>query len=167
MNFRALATLVVVSAVGITASPSAQAADGKAEGTVTVNGKATKLSFAYAKAVQGFFDPTKKDVEVVLSDVPLSVKQLDDMFELMRMRDAGTLHTFEITLNSEGTPISTTWKHNGFKPPSPSGLSSADVFTKKIFDGKTVEGRYKSAKEKEFFGNTYSFDVSFRADIRH
>jgi hypothetical protein len=165
MKVRSLKTLVVFLIFGILASPVALAADGKAEGTVTVNGKTTKLSYAYAKAVEGFFDKTKKDVEVILSDVPLSAKLRDDVFELMRMKDAGKLHTFEITLNAEGTPISTSWKHNGFKPPSPSGLSSADVFTKKTFDGKTVDGRYKSAKEKEFFGNTYSFDVAFRADI--
>jgi len=54
-----------------------------------------------------------------------------------------------------------------FKGPTPSGLSSSDVFTKKVFDGKTVEGSYKSAAPAEFFDNTYSFDVTFHAAITH
>jgi hypothetical protein len=159
-----LAGLILAAGVAAIA-PRAAAADGKAEGTLTVNGKTTKLSYAYARAVKGFFDKTKEDVEVVLSDVPLEAKTLEDQFERIHMADAGKLHAFEITIDAEGKPISTAFRHNGFKGPSPSGLSSEDVFTKKTFDGKTVDGRYKSAKQKEFFGNTYTFDVTFRADI--
>ncbi len=123
MSVHSLRTLLIFTTIGILASPAAQAAEGKAEGTITVNGKTTKLSYAYAKAVEGFFDKTKQDVEVILSDVPLSAKLREDVFELMRMKDAGKLHTFEITLDSEGTPISTSWRHNGFNPPSPSGIA--------------------------------------------
>jgi hypothetical protein len=165
MIARALTTLAVFAAFRLLASPAALAADGKAEGTITVNGKTTKLSHAYARAVKGFFDKTKEDVEVVLSDVPLEGKALEDQFERMHLAEAGKLHAFEITIDAEGKPISTAFRHNGFKGPSPSGLSSEDVFTKKTFDGKTVDARYKSAKEQEFFGNTYAFDVAFKADI--
>ena len=146
-------------------APLAHAADGRAEGTITVNGKTTKLSYAYARAVKGFFDKTKEDVEVVLTDVPLDGKALEDQFERMHMADAGKLHAFEITIGAEGKPISTAFRDNGFKKASPSGLSSEDVFTAKTFDGKTIDARYKSAKQSEFFGETYSFDVTFRADI--
>lgn len=165
MNARTRTALAVFAAFGLLATPAALAADGKAEGTVTVNGKTTKLSYAYARAVKGFFDKTKEDVEVVLSDIPLEGKALEDQFERIHMADAGKLHAFEITIDADGKPISTAFRHNGFKNASPSGLSSDDVFTKKVFDGKTVDGRYTSARQKEFFGNTYAFDVAFRADI--
>jgi hypothetical protein len=165
MSARARMALVALSAVGLLAAPAAGAADGKAEGTITVNGKETKLAHAYARAVKGFFDRTKEDVEVILSDVPLEGKALEDPFERIHMADAGKLHAFEITFGADGAPISTSFRDAGFRKASPSGLSSADVFTKKVFDGKTIEGRYRSAKEKEFFGDTYSFDVSFRADV--
>ena len=165
MSARAWTTLAVIAALGLLASPSARAADGKADGTITVNGTTTKLSYAYARAVKGFFDKTKEDIEVVLSDVPLEGKAVEDQFERMHMADAGKLHAFEITIGADGKPISTAFRHNGFKKASPSGLSSEDVFTKKVFDGKTVEGRYKSAKQHEFFGETYSFDVAFKAEI--
>lgn len=146
-------------------APRAAAAEGKAEGKLTVNGKSTDVKYAYASAGPGFFDKTKEDVTVIVSDVPLEGKALEDQFERIHMADAGKLHAFEITIDAEGKPISTAFRHNGFKGPSPSGLSSEDVFTKKTLDGKTVDGRYMSAKPHEFFGNTYSFDVSFKADI--
>lgn len=158
-----LAGLILVSGAAVL-TPRA-AADGKAEGTITVNGKATKLSYAYARAEPGFFDQTKEDVVVILSDVPLDAKVLQDRVELQQLANAGKIHLFEITINAEGKPIQTAFRHNGFKGPSPSGLSSADVFTKKTFDRKTVDAAYKSAKPGEFFGNTYSFDVAFKADI--
>jgi hypothetical protein len=165
MSARAHTSLALLAAFGLLASPAARAADGRAEGTITVNGKTTKLTHAYARAVKGFFDKTKEDVVVILSDVPLEAKALEDQFERSRMADAGKLHAFEITIDADGKPISTAFRDNGFRKASPSGLSSADVFTKKVFDGKTVEGSYKSAKESEFFGETYSFDVSFKAPI--
>ncbi len=165
MTFRTGTTLAFLAASGLLASPAARAAGGTAQGTITVNGKTTKLAHAYARAVTGFFDKTKEDVEVILSDVPLEGKALEDQFERIHMADAGKLHAFEITLDAEGKPISTSFRDNGFKGTSPSGLSSADVFTKKVFDAKTVSGSYKSAKEHEFFGNKYAFDVSFTAEI--
>jgi hypothetical protein len=164
MSVRAAAT--ALACFGLLAGPVASAADGgTASGTITVNGKTTKLAHAYARAVPGFFDKTKEDVLVILTDVPLDAKALEDIFERIKLADAGKLHAFEITIGAEGKPISTAFRDNGFKKASPSGLSSADVFTKKVFDGKTVEGTYKSAKESEFFGETYSFDVSFRAEV--
>jgi len=165
MNAHLRTALVVLVSLGVLSSPLLGSAGGTASGTITVNGRTTKLAHAYARAVPGFFDKTKEDVVVILTDVPLDAKSLEDQFERIHLADAGKLHAFEITLDAEGKPISTSFRDNGFKKASPSGLSSADVFTKKVFDGKTVEGSYKSAKESEFFGETYSFDVSFRADV--
>ncbi len=161
---RAFAVLAA-SLVLLLAAPAARASGGTASGTVTVNGKTAKMAHAYARAVPGFFDKKTEDVEVILSDVPLEGKALTDVFERIHMADAGKLHAFEITIGADGKPISTAFRDNGFKKAAPSGLSSEDVFTKKVFDGKSVAGSYKSAKEKEFFGDHYSFDVSFSAEI--
>ena len=165
MSARARTPLALLAAFGLLAAPAARAADGTAQGTITVNGRTTKLSHAYARAVPGFFDKTKEDVVVILTDVPLEAKALEDEFERIHMADAGKLHAFEITLDADGKPISTSFRDDGFKKASPSGLSSSDVFTKKTFDGKTVSGSYKSDKQHEFFGDTYAFDVSFQAEI--
>ena len=157
------ASLVAISlaATGAKADP----ADGKAEGTLTVNGKVTKVAYAYARSVPGFFDKNTMDTQVIVSDVPLDAKALGDDFVRSGMAEAGRLHAFEIIIDASGTPISTAWRDNGFKGPTPSGLSSADPFTKSVLDGKVVAGNYKSAEPAEFFGNTYAFDVTFRAPI--
>ena len=145
----------------------AEPADGTASGTLTVNGKTTKVAYAYARSVPGFFDKNTMDTKVIVSDVPLDAKALSDDFARSDLADAGKLHAFEITIDATGTVISTAWRDNGFKGPMPSGLSSADVFTKKVLDDKVVDGSYKSAEPAEFFGNTYAFDVTFRAAIAH
>ena len=142
-------------------------ADGKAEGTLTVNGKTTNVAFAHARSVPGFSDPNTKDILVIVSDVKLDDKALADEFARIDMAKQGKLHAFEITVDATGTPVSTAWRHDGFKGAMPSGLSSDDVFTKKTLDDKLVEGSYKSAAPAEFFDNTYAFDVTFRAAIAH
>ena len=154
---------------------NADPADGTASGTLTVNGKTTQVAYAYARSVPGFFDKSTQDTQVIVSDVPLDATALSDPFVRGDLADAGKLHAFEITIDVSGTPISTAWRDNGFKGPQPSGLSSADVFhlrqgfggqvTKTVLDGKVVEGSYKSAAPAEFFGNTYAFDVTFRAVV--
>jgi hypothetical protein len=154
----------LLAASGAAMAPRA-AAEGRAEGRLTVDGKATDVKYAYAFAGPGFFDKTKEDVTVIVSDVSLDAKALEDEFERIHMAEAGKLHAFEITIDADAKPISTAFRHDGFKKASPSGLSSEDVFEKVTFDGKTVEGRYKSAKPHEFFGTTYSFDVSFKTEI--
>jgi hypothetical protein len=117
--------------------------------------------------VPGFFDPSTKDIRVIVSDVALGAAALADDFARIDLPKVGKLHAVEITIDATGAPVSTAWRHNGFDGPVPSGLSTADVFTKKVLDGKVVEGSYKSAAPAEFFGNTYAFDVTFRAAIAH
>ena len=146
---------------------AADSADGKAAGTLTVNGKTTKVVFAYARSVPGFFDKNTNDTQVIVSDVPLDAKALADEFVRIDLAKEGKLHAFEIVIDATGAPISTAWRHDGFKGPMPSGLNSDDVFTKKVLDDKVVQGGYKSAAEEEFFGNTYAFDVTFRAAVAH
>ena len=146
---------------------AAESADGKAAGTLTVNGKTTKVAFAYARSVPGFFDKNTNDTQVIVSDVQLDAQALADEFARIDLAKQGKLHAFEIVIDATGTPVSTAWRHDGFKGPMPSGLNSDDVFTKKVLDDKVVEGSYKSAAEAEFFGNTYAFDVTFRAAVAH
>jgi hypothetical protein len=150
-----------------TTEGSAEPAEGTASGTLTVNGKTTQVAYSYARSVPGFFDKATRDTQVIVSDVPLDAAALGDPFVRGDLADAGKLHAFEITIDASGTPISTAWRDNGFKGPQPSGLSSADPFTKTVLDAHVVAGNYKSAEPAEFFGNTYAFDVTFRAAISH
>jgi len=163
----ALAAFSLVATSLSATDGNADPADGKAEGTLTVNGKTIKVAYAYARSVPGFFDKNTNDTQVIVSDLPLEGEALTDEFVRIGLAKEGKLHAFEITIDATGTPVSTAWRHDGFDGPMPSGLSTADVFTKKVLDDKVVEGSYKSAAEEEFFGNTYEFDVTFRAAIAH
>jgi len=160
----ALLTAALASTAG---RPDSALSDGKADGTLTVNGKVTKVAFAYARSVPDPFDSNAKGVLVIVSDVALDAKALGDDFARIHLSEKGKLHALEITLDGSGKPIAADWRHDGFKEAAPSGLSSADVFTKKTLDDKNIEGGYKSASEHEFFGSTFSFDVTFRAAIGH
>ena len=160
-----LATFSLLTTALSTTDGKADPMDGAASGTLTVNGKTVQVAYAYARSVPGFFDKSTRDTQVIVSDVPLDATALSDDFARSDLAAAGKLHAFEITIDATGTPISTAWRHNGFNGPQPSGLSTADVFTKKVLDDKVVEGSYRSAEPAEFFGNTYSFDVTFRAAI--
>src|SRR5882724_8534709 len=73
----------------------ADPADGKAAGTLTVNGKTTKVAYAYARSVPGFFDKNTNDTKVIVSDVPLDAKALADDFARAGMAKEGKLHAFE------------------------------------------------------------------------
>ncbi len=160
------ASALLTTSLAATESRAAPA-DGTASGTLTVNRKVTAVAYAYARSVPGFFDKNTQDTLVIVSDVPLDAAALSDDFARSDLAAAGKLHAFEITIDASGTPVSTAWRDDGFKGPQPSGLSSADPFTKTVLDGKVVEGSYKSAEPAEFFGNTYAFDVTFRAAIAH
>jgi hypothetical protein len=160
-----LATLSLT--MGSAGRALAAGADGKAQGTLTVNGKTIDVAYAYARSVPGFADPSTKDIQVIVSDVPLDGNALADEFARIGMAKNGKLHAFEITIDATGTPVSTAWRHDGFKGPMPSGINSADVLTKTALDETVIEASYKSAAPEEFFDNTYAFDVSFRAAIAH
>ena len=157
----------LISMFLLTKNGRADSAAGKASGTLTVNGKTTNVTHAYARSAPGFADPNIPDIQVILSDVPLDDKALSDDFARIDMAKAGKLHAFEITIDASGAPVSTAWRHDGFNGPMPSGLSSDDVFTKKTLDANLIEGSYKSGPNDEFFGNTYGFDVTFSAPIAH
>src|SRR5882672_5855552 len=132
------ASSLVATALLATAS-HADPADGTAAGTLTVNGKTTKVAFAYARSVPGFFDKNTNDTQVIVSDVPLDAGALADEFVRIDLAKQGKLHAFEIVIDASGAPISTAWRHDGFKGLMPSGLSSADLFTKKVLDDKVIE----------------------------
>ena len=172
-SMKRISAVVALSglAMGVPAAHAAKttaartAGSGSASGTVTVNEKTSKIAFAYAHEVKGFFDPTKPDIEVILSDVALSAKALTSFGERGRLADAGRIHTFEITINRSGKPVSSAFYNNGFGGASPSGLDSSDALTVKMLAAASIDAKYKSSGVHEFFGNRYSFDVAFQASI--
>ena len=157
--------LLVVPAVAIAlAVPSAVlAADGAAEGMLTVNGTTFPLKYAYASAKPGFFDKTKEDIHVLLSDVPLSDEQRADVFEIIHLARDGKAHVVEVVLDAEQRPIAGAFFTLPFE-----GMVSATgmhVFEQKAFEHKRIAGRLSTDGARTFQDITYEYAATFSALI--
>jgi len=135
------------------------------EGQLTVAGNKVQMHYAYAMAQPGFFDKTKEDIVLLVSNIPLTDKAIEDQWERNTLVSDGTLKTVEVTINSEQQPISVSVKHPAFKA-SPSGFSSNYIVELKTFNEKNVEGRIYCKTEQEFFDMVYTFDFTFKAEVR-
>jgi hypothetical protein len=134
---------------------------GTAKGQFIVDQKPTELAYAYAFKEPGFSDPKIEDFHVILSDVALTGKSLEDQFERSDMSKAGKLHCIEIVINANKQVISVMLRHPSFKM-STSSVSTEDIFEAKIFDGKTIEGRcYRKTPGTSFEDLPYIYDITF------
>jgi len=139
--------------------------NGAAEGTVTVNGKAVTLKFAYAVAAKGFSDETKDDTVVILSDVPLAPAVLRDKPARRDLEKAGRLHAIEATINAEKQPINVTVRDAAFKMPA-SGGSTEDLFEAKTFEKGMIAGRlHRKSPGSSFDDISFTYDVRFKAAV--
>lgn len=157
---------VAASAFTLLSALPGAAADGKAEGTLTVAKTPVKLAHAYAAAQKGFFDEKSDDVLVLLTDVPLSGAALTDPFERRKMEKEGKLHSVEAVINAKGQPINVTVRDKAFGGPPVSGGSTEDLFEAKTNDGKTVAGRLHRGKLGASFDDVpFTYDVTFNAPV--
>ena len=145
---------------------------GNASGTLTVNGKATKIITAQALEIQDWTYDSKarkfvavKAVKVSLSDVP--VEDLEDNFEKFLRGREGKLHAIVLTFNTKGKATDGELIHETFTNGAIS-FSGSDVarFERKTLDNKTISGKVSVGKLQEFNGVTYEFSVAFNAAIQ-
>ena len=163
---KAHAVLVAAFAVPFLCAPTAVAADGKSDGTLTVAKTSLKLVHAYAQAQKGFFDPKKDDVLVILSDVPLAGTALTDPFERRKMEKVGQLRSVEAVIDAKGQAVNVTVRDKSFGGPPVSGASTEDVFEPKENDGKTISGRlFRKSPGSSFDDVPFTYDVTFSAPV--
>jgi hypothetical protein len=163
-RWRKLVVLVLAaSAIALAVPSPIFAADGTAEGTLTINGTAISLKYAYASPQPGFFDKNKEDIHVLLSDVPLSDEQREDVFELMKLARDGSARIVEVVLDAEAKPISGAFFAQPFE-----GMVSATgmhVFEPSAFEHKRIAGRLHTDGARTFQSVTYEYAVTFSATI--
>ena len=94
-----------------------------AEGQLTVAGETVQIQHAYAMAQPGFFDDSKDDIVLIVTNNPLTDKAIEDRWECNALVIEATLKSVEVTINSEQQPISVSVKHPAFQA-SPSGSST-------------------------------------------
>ncbi len=153
-------SLVVTSGAALTAPTG----DGTASGSLTVAEKTTLLRYAYARAQKGFFDKTKEDVLVILSDVPIPDEALKDEFARHHLAEEGKLHAVEVVLDADRQPIGGGLLHEVWKTTGGYvSVSGMHVFTPKTFDGKVAEGTLATRKPDEFMNKTFEYKATFSA----
>ena len=155
---------ILFAAVVIAAGPE----EGTASGKLTVDGKTTPLTHAYARAQKGFFDKTKVDILVILSDVAISEEALLDEFARIKMAAEGKLHAVEVVLNDEKQAVSGGLLHDAFKETQGYvSVTGIHAFQAKIFDTKMVEGKLSTEKTGEFMNKKFEYSATFRAAVWH
>ena len=161
--------LGVVTAIVLSASAGAWAAQAKGKGAAatggtatgqfTVNGKSASLTSAVAKATADSFDATKTGYTLILSDV----KGLPDKYGSIDKVAAGTLHYVQLTLGSDKSVYGAILRHSGFKDQVMTSAGSikleVQTFGPDVLAGKA----YMAPRTAD--GATYQFTATFRAPI--
>jgi hypothetical protein len=140
-----------------------QAQDGRATGSVTLNGTRVTLTHAYALAKPGAFDKSTEDVQVLLTDAELPLAARDDMFELIDLARAGKITAVEVLIDATGSPIAGGFYSKAFK-----GMISATGmhrFEPARRDAKSIAGRLSMEQPSTFMEVTYVYDATFDARI--
>ena len=157
---------VLLFATLTTSAAEAGAESGTAQGKLTVGGQETPLTYAYARAEKGFFDPSKEDIRVILSDVPLDDEALNDDFARNQMAQEGKLHCVEVIINADKEPISAAIRHPAFsRTQGFVSVSGMHHFEPKTFDGKRVEGRLSTDRPNEFMNVSFQYAAEFAAPV--
>lgn len=153
-----------------TASPPPPVAEvpsvnGKADGELVINGEKTPLQYAYAYQKPGFSDPTKMNTVVILSNMELDDEALNSWSRRAELEEIGKLQCVELTINTDNRVISRRLRHHAFEA-GLSGVSSQEVFEPQTIGEDIVAGKAYSKAEHDFFGVTYEYRASFRAQVK-
>jgi hypothetical protein len=137
-------------------------AAGTAKGTLTVNGKTTKLSHVYATTKPNPFDKTRTDVVVVLTDTELPAEAIHDTFEMMEAVDKLKFSGISVEITDEKDVVSGMIYSPNFKKDmsqvSVTGVQKLDL---KDFSTSHVAGRVFMDGPNDFFENVYEFEATF------
>lgn len=137
--------------------------EGKASGTLTVNGQKTQLNYAYAQISKNSPEDEQEFVHVILSDVPIPPLNMGSN-ALRKLAKEGKLHALEVSITSDNDTVGGTILDpsidDGYVP-----AGSDYKFEPQVSDGKAVAGRLFTEEEGSFFGDRFEFDVTFRAAV--
>ncbi len=144
------------------AAPTA-AQDGVARGTLLIGDERIELRHAYAVAQPGFFDKSREDVRVVISDVVLDESSLSDPFALIHLARERKLRAIEALLDAEQAPIGGAIYDRAFD--GMVSVAGMHVFEPAAFERKRIAGRLHTRDASTFRDVTFSYDVTFDAAI--
>ena len=151
----------VVFALGATV---VQAQPGTATGTFTVNGKATKLAYAYVTAEPDSSNKGREIVRVTVSDVKLTPAQLEFPFGLQGAAKAGQVHAVVAEIDATKKVTNTMLYDKAFGMDLVSAAGVTNKFDGTI-DKKTVSGKLYRSAPGDMNKVKYDFSVTFSAPV--
>jgi hypothetical protein len=160
---RELVVLAFATLVAAAVPSGVSAQDGTASGHLTLNGETTPLTRAYASAQPGFFDKTREDIRILLSDVELPDSALEDVFELIHLGRDGKARIVEVVLDADAAPISGAIYAKAFD--GSVSVTGMHRFARQVVEHGLVAGRLSMDEPKSFQGVTFQYDATFSARI--
>ena len=140
-------------------------ADGAALGTFTIDGRVIKLAHSIARTVPSPFDETKNDVEVVLTNEPITAEMLLEGGKLSAAVESGTLRGLKVTINSEEMPyhLRVLDPKAGFQI-SGTGIWNYDSYD---FSDKHLSAKLFTTETRAFMDeHKYAYDVTFAVPVQ-
>src|SRR3954447_4085258 len=140
-------------------------ADGSATGTLKVDGSSVKLTHAIARLAPNAFDEKKKDVQVLLTDQPVTMETFVDDRKLYADVKSGKLQGLVVAIDDGEKP----YHLQLLNAKNPMQLSGSGFFNFDAtdFSDKHVSGRFFSNGEEDFMEkHKYSYDVSFAVPVQ-
>ena len=142
---------------------------GKADGTLTVNGKTVPIRFAYARRIKGRFDATKQEFDLILTDKPLpavelkSLRELRDSFHtpMTSIRNVKAQGVY-LYLDSEGKIRTRAPYHEALDGTSIAEMTSENEGFK--IEKESITGKTKH--DGEDFGQKWRYSISFHASLK-
>ena len=161
----------IVAGLSLLVPHLARGAD-EVSGTFTVKGKTTNFAHVTCYWKPNFFDPAKKDLFVLFSDVPIpagSIPKNDDgISKIASLVREGKVHALELHLSPVTRRLDEAENaavyHVGLSP-GRHGMSGMHVFEAKTFDARTVEATSRTEKEEDDGGVRWRYEVRFRVTI--
>lgn len=164
MRLRSIIISAALLVISFSLAALAQQA-GTASGTLTVNGKAAKLTHAYARIFKNNPDDADKYIEVLLTAEPIDPLIAGSSDTLRKLAGEGKLTGIEVTIAEDKHPFGVTVYSSAISDgylPAPGFIHQFDAET---FDDKSVAGRVYTSEEGSFGDDHFAYEVKFRAEI--
>lgn len=159
---RTLQVLLAIALIGLSTA-GARAEEARASGTLTINGTAVALKYAYATPQPAFFDKNGEDIRIRLSNVPLPAEATTDDFALVTLARQGAVRVVEVTVDAKGEPMTGAIYASEFN--GMVSLAGMHRFAPERMERTTIAGRLWVEGVHSFTDVSYVYDATFSAAI--
>lgn len=142
-------------------------APGTAKGTFSIDGKSVEVHYAYALSQPNTFDEKKSDTAILLTEKPLSEKELEGASDLEKAGRGTRRNSVLFVLDEGGRPIREVVHHDALGDDSlqMSGMTHSDFQSE--YQGKDrIQGTIRTKGSEEFLKHKYATDLRFNALLR-